>query len=1046
MTATQLTHGTDAYLLRSVEIERDAEKLARMWNDSDDQWPGTWTQGVPMTAENVREWLAREQAIDILVWEAGDAIAGYCSLWRRPEEEHVTYIALLNVAPAYQKLGLARRFLTTYVERVTALGSARLDLDTWSGNLKAVPLYKKCGFFWLPGTSVDMQNYLPAILRLPVARDFFARHDWYTAFQRDLSQVEDDERWEGIKVFTYRFEADGERLTVWVDREARAITAVETDDFLAAAIADELEPARGLTTTLRWRLRNKRAEPLTVTIVASGAPDLRLDERRTVTLAPGDEQLLTAAVRVAPEATGRPAGKAAPAVRSTLVIGGQTLELATGMRPRPAVEISADPEAIALMPGAPRTARLDLINRLGREIQATVSLTPAPGLAAEWTRQTVSLPADGARSLSVTLTAQLAGVLSLPVTIEFEHDGETIRLPATNLDIFALPLGGVLGAIIDGVARIENEMARFTLEPEGAVLRVFERSSGRKLLEHKGYAAPPAWPTEFRRGHFNLALTSQNGEVMVEAAMASTTHPGLVLRQRLTVNAGPVARLEHEFENRAGETRRFQVRHMLNGDEDRAMLTLPLVAGIARGPWAVFPGPTEGEFGAAANYAERWAAIEQQSATVGVIWAEDMERVEWATLQTRLYDCPPQSRVRPAPLYLTVGEGDWRVARGYWQRLQGGRPALAPLVQARPPLGVRCEPPVAIAADGSASVTLHVEHLMAAEREVTITLEPPAGWEADAITFDTGPINWRRSFAQPVRFEAATPPAAEQALVRLRSTEIDADITLPLLRLGDGGAVEVRAAGEGRARVLTIDNGRLQLDVTPGHAAVSALREGDVNHLASPYPEVGTLGWMSPWHGGLTPILLPPGDWFEVPGSLWQATATAEPVEQADGRGIVWRGVRQRLANLPELLRGIAVEVDTLTLGGSPIVKQVTRVRATEPIRRYAAGFLAFVQPDGDRTATTVWGEDWQVKATDRIIWRTADAWVAAENPATGRTLALVSSSHQPGLSGWGTAGNHLHLLTRLTLAPGEMVEIIGYLVLTDSVAAARRWAALRHA
>ncbi len=131
----------EEYVLRSVDPERDAEKLVAMWQASDNQWPGTWSRGVPITAARIREWLKREKRIDALVWDTGDAIAGYCSLWEWPDEANVTYIALLNVAPQYQKLSLARRFLTHYVERVIELGSVRLDLHTWAGYLKAVPLY-----------------------------------------------------------------------------------------------------------------------------------------------------------------------------------------------------------------------------------------------------------------------------------------------------------------------------------------------------------------------------------------------------------------------------------------------------------------------------------------------------------------------------------------------------------------------------------------------------------------------------------------------------------------------------------------------------------------------------------------------------------------------------------------------------------------------------------------------------------------------------------------------------------------------------------------
>src|SRR5688500_15507863 len=118
-----IEHAAAEFTLRSLDLDQDCEKLAAMWNASDDQWPGTWSKGVPVTAQRIHDWLGREKRIDALVWDTGDAIAGYCSLWEWMDEPNVTYIALLNVAPGFQKQSLARKFLTRFVERVIELGS-----------------------------------------------------------------------------------------------------------------------------------------------------------------------------------------------------------------------------------------------------------------------------------------------------------------------------------------------------------------------------------------------------------------------------------------------------------------------------------------------------------------------------------------------------------------------------------------------------------------------------------------------------------------------------------------------------------------------------------------------------------------------------------------------------------------------------------------------------------------------------------------------------------------------------------------------------------
>ena len=112
---------------------------------------------------------------------------------------------------------------------------------------------------------------------------------------------------------------------------------------------------------------------------------------------------------------------------------------------------------------------------------------------------------------------------------------------------------------------------------------------------------------------------------------------------------------------------------------------------------------------------------------------------------------------------------------------------------------------------------------------------------------------------------------------------------------------------------------------------VSALRADGVNHLASAFPTITTFGWLSPWHGGLTPVLVPPGE-DSFPGRLTQQRCSAEPLETADARGVVWRGVRQRATLDHEALRGLTVEIDTLTVGGSPLVRHALRVVNATPV------------------------------------------------------------------------------------------------------------------
>lgn len=1036
------------FTLRPLNLERDGERLAAMWQASNDQWPGTVSDGAPITPEWAIEREKNVQTVQTLVWASDNVIAGYCSYWALPEEANVYYIATLNVPPQYQGFGLARRFLQHYVDETIRRGGIRLDLNTWAGNLKAMPLYKRCGFFWAPRTSVHMVNFLPVILQLPCTRDFFARNAWYTSMQRALTQTEDDETWEGMGIYTYRFVgSDGEELLVRVDREACRITAVETAAFAAAAMVANQQPPRGLPLPIRWRITNRRAAPLPISLFATGTPDLRLERRETLTLAPGETRESTDAITIAEAMADPKKDRPAPFVRTILVIDGDVLELGTGMRPGAAIEIESIPEYITLMPGIEQAAELQLRSRLDQPISATVALAPAPGLTANWGQQEVQLPAHGVIGLPVTLKAEQAGVLALAVTVRFPWGEQSIQLPIKNRLVFALAPGGILGAHEGEKLRIETETLRILLESESAALKVVDRANNEELVGEDARPAPPTMPSEYWDARFDLRLEQRGTQLVALAEYASQQNPGFLLRKEVQISADGSFQIAYEFDNRSTQPYTFHLAQYIDiMRDDRAMLTLPLADGPVQAPFQVFPNMADDRFTALECHTARWAALQCDQTVVGVLWDSDLVKLEFTwgmTSHTREYVCPPGTRVRPGARWLWIGSGDWRTVEQRWRRMQNL--PLDPLSTLHAPLEARFNVPLA-ALDGTVDATLLVRHSRSRPASGTITLELPDGWQAepDSVPFDN--LTWQTPLDVPVRLNSTSRPGAFAGRVRLDSAETDITTPLTLVHLGSHSGISISDTEAFGQRIVRIANGRIELDVAPAFGGVVvALREGGVNHLATRFPEVATLGWLSPWHGGLSPVLVL--DRHEpIPGLLLRQEFAVEPISR-DIAGITWYGVQQRTVLNGERQDGIIAEIETLTLGDSPLVRQSVRlINPTSASRQIANfGWGAFVQPDGSSAATTLWGaHGQQLKQNDRITWLVTGHLVAAQNPATGRTLALVSPEPLARMASWGADGAHMALFDKAVLPTNGSLERIGYLVLAETLDEALRYEVLR--
>ena len=158
-----------------------AAQVAQMFNDFDELWPGGFGGGIPYDEQRVSDWLDKTSAIaDLIAFDGDPAVdgapVGYCGLYPHWRDEHAAYVNILGVVPRVKGKKYGKRLLLRAIETAVKQGIQRVDLHTWGGNLNAVPLYKKIGMFWMPETSVYMQDYIPTLLQMSLAQAWFGKH------------------------------------------------------------------------------------------------------------------------------------------------------------------------------------------------------------------------------------------------------------------------------------------------------------------------------------------------------------------------------------------------------------------------------------------------------------------------------------------------------------------------------------------------------------------------------------------------------------------------------------------------------------------------------------------------------------------------------------------------------------------------------------------------------------------------------------------------------------------------------------------------------
>lgn len=241
-----------------------AAKVADMWNHSRDGWGGANTVDTEETilhrernSTNIHTFLALE----------GERVVGYCGFSEYRDDEGALYIPLLNVRDDYHGKKIGKKLLLTALQETIDLKWPRLDLYTWSGNTKAVPLYKKCGFFWEDrDDTTHLMNFMPTVLHTEAVKDFFHDVNWYDISTRKI-EVKPDGRVENdFHYYEYLWEKEKTQLRIEFERTGRGIRLIETDDYLISAHVDQHQLVFGEHYSIRYKIENKTGKPLHVSL------------------------------------------------------------------------------------------------------------------------------------------------------------------------------------------------------------------------------------------------------------------------------------------------------------------------------------------------------------------------------------------------------------------------------------------------------------------------------------------------------------------------------------------------------------------------------------------------------------------------------------------------------------------------------------------------------------------------------------------------------------------------------------------------------------
>lgn len=1032
-------------------LPEDAAAVARLFYASDRGWPEGFGDGILYPADLLLQELREEKDFNLyLAWEDGKAI-GFASLNPHWEEDRAAYVGLLTADPDYHGRGAGRDLMRTVVHRCVELDLKRVDLDTWPGNTKAVPMYKKTGYWWGP-EGEQLQNHMPLLLAHPLTRSYFERHDWYSTRTRNLRMGPDEDRRNGALVFPYLWDNPNDSLHAIFDQKTKKLVELDTPELLLSLETDGIELLRDRKIEARLRVANRLQKALTIAVTVSGKATVKTEHYQALTIEPGGEDTVSFTATSSGEATGE------GSVELNLLVDGHRVEMAATLKVVTPLELSLEPAAPAPRPSRPATLTLNLRNRTDEAMDVDILPTASEKLSVSLERRSLSLAVGEVAGLPFEVVPANSGTHRLTLGAVVKTGDATKAQPPLTSDLVAVEPGEVHVLRQKKEIHLVGDRVVLKVPVKGAEHRLHDRQTGKTLVTQSASVGPPFWPTPLNQQEFEVSIDQAPGRATATLRVALKELAGVQMQRVLTLRADGTATVSVGLTNLGDEERSIQARLSSMPPETEQSSYFPLQEGVVSGQgglpgWQWF-GPDS-----FAPLAARWIALEFAEWTLGVLWPDGLKPYSHSEQWSRLSLRGPELKLGPGQSWnsgeisLLPTRAGWREVERAWHESENTKLSRSEVL---PAAGVLVLPHPLLLLDGSASATVEARtyYPRVAGGKVQLSGEDGLTVEPSSLTLEGVNSTSCHRAQVTVSANALQRRAAEIAL-DAQLPHATGRFTAPVIALGaSGGRVVVEDATDTGERVVRVDNGWLSFAVQPSAlATLYTLRTPDGEWLYSNFPKPDAWQWSFPLYGGIAPVVweADPGYHSDELGRLRGLEFGSEAIERQGRQGVSWRGVRLSADLQHEALKGLCFEIEYLTTAESNVLAIATTIRSSGPSRsvRYSLGVYPSHAPEAPVLVAP--DQTWlsRGETSGGLVFkggRRSRESLIAEYPSSGKHLVLVNAvgdvldSYDMGSKGLVLTG-----VLEATIPAGSSVHACNYVALADGRRQARLYASLAH-
>lgn len=915
--------------IRLVEYEdRYAASEAKMWNMSQEYWGG---EDTVFTAEMIKDTAKNSTDINSYLAVKEDEVIGVCTLQEFWADKNILYIGFLNVRPDYHGKKIGKKLVLKCVERTVELGKPELDLYTWAGNTRAIPLYKKCGFFWEKReNTIRLINFIPSVLGSEGLREALKNMDWYEDSNRKITTERDGEIIDGLECYEYSWKKEEKKVRMQFERWGHGLRLLETDDYLIKMSIENQNAIYGRKYPVAFEIKNKTSEQLDIEI--TGINDANISLCMNEKASPEKNAILKGYYSVNENHEQENEFRKYPSVSAVVKINGKEAVFVIGCKSKPPANLKAHLVEEEHLVGEKGKLFIDIVNNLKEKAHFSFELPDDDLLSFDINEFDIELSGNEKTSLCVPYKLNKIGYYekSLDISVSTEIGDKFSFLSK-------------IGAVFNGITE------RFMGEDEEKIL-VFNGKMGISFDKQRHFLTPfgsknnnqiifvpPRLGKPYSKEFINTSPESiefieHDGISILKIEYKSIDFPGIKVTSMSEVYQNGLIKIYNIVKN----TSINKIYDSLSINEGIKAELLNATVPINNN-YVTFNDKNLYPDIDILNITENWIYLDNES-PLGICWHSSL-RVSagengLASLEHYPFNSIPGSEFSTQPIYVTCGLFDnWRnlktFATGSTEKSIKSKSGFSLTVNNGNPF-IEGKIPINLKSHYQSDFTGKLK-VASANKSV----------EKKIFAIEKGEMKTGKNCDLKIRNDSIMDTLDFD--FEMNTIEFKKSRTVFYKSKND---IEKKTFKKDSLNVFEIKNNKMTFRASPefGNSLFSLEYEGN-EWLESSFPRAAPKSWWNPWVGGLTIYLSRISQ-----ASILNEKQECDFFEKEDTLGNNWKGIRlfTGLKN-HEIHKGLGIAQYYMTLPGVPILCAFNEfIQNTGSFFDVDMRTLAFLKPGDD--------------------------------------------------------------------------------------------------